>query len=411
MKIAWKITLTYTLVIVIFMSLFSFIFYENAKNAIMDEHKKDLYKSFFGLSYGRGFIMGKGMGRIYSYYIAQNGVVIQDPFSLGEVKKEGIYKTNDGYYVLIVKRDEYFIGKDITSTIYALDRLKRNSILFALLSIIPSMAIGYFMSNRFLSPIRRIIKEAKNVDIRRQDRIEFPKTKDELWELVNTLNMMLDRIEKVYKREEEFSSDVSHELKTPLTSILGYIKMLRRWGKEDKKILEESLNILEETTQDMVNMVDTLLETARVSEDIIFDKFSVKEFLEEIKEKYAKIYQEYEFRIILNKNEEVSFPKKVLEIILGIFIENGIKNSLDKKLIDIGYNEGKFFVRDYGKGIPEGEISKIFERFYKLDKSRSSKGYGLGLSLAKKLSDVAGLEIEVESKEGEGSTFYIERRK
>jgi len=411
MKIAWKITLTYTLVIVIFMSLFSFIFYENAKNAIMDEHKKDLYKSFFGLSYGRGFIMGKGMGRIYSYYIAQNGVVIQDPFSLGEVKKEGIYKTNDGYYVLIVKRDEYFIGKDITSTIYALDRLKRNSILFVLLSIIPSMAIGFFMSNRFLSPIRRIIKEAKNVDIRRQDRIEFPKTKDELWELVNTLNMMLDRIEKVYKREEEFSSDVSHELKTPLTSILGYIKMLRRWGKEDKKILEESLNILEETTQDMVNMVDTLLETARVSEDIIFDKFSVKEFLEEIKEKYAKIYQEYEFRIILNKNEEVSFPKKVLEIILGIFIENGIKNSLDKKLIDIGYNEGKFFVRDYGKGIPEGEISKIFERFYKLDKSRSSKGYGLGLSLAKKLSDVAGLEIEVESKEGEGSTFYIERRK
>jgi two-component system sensor histidine kinase ArlS len=161
----------------------------------------------------------------------------------------------------------------------------------------------------------------------------------------------------------------------------------------------------------MVNMVDTLLETARVSEDIIFDKFSVKEFLEEIKEKYAKIYQEYEFRIILNKNEEVSFPKKVLEIILGIFIENGIKNSLDKKLIDIGYNEGKFFVRDYGKGIPEEEISKIFERFYKLDKSRSSKGYGLGLSLAKKLSDVAGLEIEVESKEGEGSTFYIERRK
>jgi len=411
MKIAWKITLTYTLVIVIFMSLFSFIFYENAKNAIMDEHKKDLYKSFFGLSYGRGFMMGRGMGRIYSYYIAQNGVVIQDPFSLGEVKEEGIYKTNDGYYVLIVKRDEYFIGKDITSTIYALDRLKRNSILFVLLSIIPSMAIGFFMSNRFLSPIRRIIKEAKNVDIRRQDRIEFPKTKDELWELVNTLNMMLDRIEKVYKREEEFSSDVSHELKTPLTSILGYIKMLRRWGKEDKKILEESLNILEETTQDMVNMVDTLLETARVSEDIIFDKFSVKEFLEEIKEKYAKIYQEYEFRIILNKNEEVSFPKKVLEIILGIFIENGIKNSLDKKLIDIGYNEGKFFVRDYGKGIPEGEISKIFERFYKLDKSRSSKGYGLGLSLAKKLSDVAGLEIEVESKEGEGSTFYIERRK
>lgn len=76
-------------------------------------------------------------------------------------------------------------------------------------------------------------------------------------------------------------------------------------------------------------------------------------------------------------------------------------------MIELGFFDGKFFVRDFGKGIPEEEKDKIFERFYKIDKSRSTSGFGLGLSLAKKLCDILGLEIIVESKEKEGLTFYL----
>lgn len=409
MKIAWKITLIYAFILFFLITILSFIFYVQTQNVLMDENKKDLYRTFMGLGIGRGFMMGRMMGgRISSFYISENGNIIQDPFNLGLVEKEGIYQTSDGSYVLVIKRNDYFIGKDITSTIISLNRLRRTSIFISLLGIVPSLFIGYFLSQRMLYPIRKIIRDANLIDIKKPgNRIELPSARDELWELANTLNVLLDRIEKAYKREEEFSSDISHELKTPLTSILGYIRMLKRWGKEDKKVLEESLDILESTTLDMINMVDTLLEISRVPEDIEKEDVDVGEFLREILEKYKGIYPNFEFKIRINDGPIIKTSKKVIEIILGILIDNAVKNSLDKKEIEIGYKEGKFFVRDFGRGIPEEEIPKIFERFYKLDKSRSSKGYGLGLSLAKKLAESIGSDIIVESKEGEGSVFYI----
>lgn len=409
MKIAWKITLIYTLILTLIIGILSFIFYINTRNVLLDEHKKDLYKSLFGFGVGRGFMMGRMMGgRISSFYISNEENVIQDPFGLGKVSKDGIYKASDGSFVLVVKRNDYFLGKDITSTMIALDRLKRIFFYVVLLGLIPSMFIGYFLSQRMLLPIRRIIKDAQKMDVRRGgNRIELPSTKDELWDLANTLNLLFERIEKAYKREEEFSSDVSHELKTPLTSILGYIKMLKRWGKDDKRVLEESLDILENTTLDMINMVDMLLEISRVPEGINREEVNLRDFLIDLKEKYAKMYPNFEFKIYYDMDKNLKIPKKILEMIINILVDNGVKNSLERKEIEIGFVGDSFFVKDYGKGIPEEEIPKIFERFYKVDKSRSSKGYGLGLFLAKKLAESIGFDIIVKSKEGEGSIFYI----
>lgn len=409
MKIAWKITIIYTFILFFIIGMLSFIFYVNTRNILLEEHRKDLYKSLLGIGVGRGFMMGRMMGgRIASFYISENDDILQDPFGLGRVDKEGIYKVSDGSFVLIVKRGDYYLGKDITSTVLALDRLKITFFYVVLFGLIPSMLVGYFLSQRILSPIRRIIKDAQKVDVKKVgNRIELPNTKDELWELVNTLNLLFERIEKAYKREEEFSSDVSHELKTPLTSILGYIKMLKRWGKDDKKVLEESLDILETTTLDMINMVDMLLEISRVPERINEEEINLRDFLMDLKDKYTKMYSGFEFRMHYDRDKNLKIPRKILEMIINILVDNAVKNSLDRKEIEIGFLEDSFFVKDYGKGIPEEEISKIFERFYKIDKSRSSKGYGLGLSLAKKLAESVGFDIIVKSKEGEGSIFYI----
>ncbi len=408
MKIAWKITLIYTFIFVFVISILSSFLYINTRAVMIDEHKKDLYKSLLGLGMGRGFMMGRMMGgRMLSFYILEDRNIIQDPFNLGRVEKEGIYKTSDRTFVLIVKRDNYLIGKDVTSTILALDRLRRTVFYISLLAIIPSMMIGYFLSQRMLFPIRRIIKYAQKVNLKETNMIELPLAKDELWELANTLNLLFERIERAYKREEEFSSDISHELKTPLTSILGYIKMLKRWGKDNKEVLEESLDILESTTLSMINMVDTLLELSRTPEGIVKEEFNIKDFLEELVEKYRKLYSGFKFGVYWEGKERLVSFKKILEMTMGILVDNAVKNSLERKEIEIGYIENKFFVRDYGKGIPKEETPKIFERFYKLDKSRSSKGYGLGLSLAKKFAESIGFDIIVESKEGKGSIFYI----
>lgn len=146
MKIAWKITIIYTFILFFIIGMLSFIFYVNTRNILLEEHRKDLYKSLLGIGVGRGFMMGRMMGgRIASFYISENDDILQDPFGLGRVDKEGIYKASDGSFVLIVKRGDYYLGKDITSTVLALDRLKITFFYVVLFGLIPSMLVGYFL--------------------------------------------------------------------------------------------------------------------------------------------------------------------------------------------------------------------------------------------------------------------------
>lgn len=410
MKLAWKLTLTFAVIFSLLIFFFSTFYYLYTKNLLIDENKKELFK----VSLGHALMMGRGMGammgiqRFSLYYIASPNGVIQDPFGLGFIYEEGIYKNSSGSY-LLVKRDGYIIGKDITSVVLALNRLKINLTIFSIIGIIFSSFLGYFLSQRFLNPIRRIIQTAKEIDAKKlKKRIELPQNKDELWELSETINNMLNRVEKAYSIQEQFITDVSHELKTPLTNILGYVRLLQRWGKDDKKILEESLEIIRDTGEKMKELIDILLEMARFQEGITKERINLKEFFEERKNYYKNLYPDFEFNIFISEdNDEIISSKGLLEVIFNILVDNAVKNSLSKRVIEMGAVDNKLFVRDFGKGIPKEEIDKIFERFYKVDKSRSSSGYGLGLSLAKKLSDILGFEIEVESLENVGSTFYL----
>ncbi|MGB9856849.1 MAG: sensor histidine kinase [Dictyoglomaceae bacterium] len=409
MKLAGKLTLIFTVIFSLLIFLFSSFYYLYTKNLLIDENKKELFRVSLGhaLMMGRRMSAMMGVQRFSLYYISSPNGVIQDPFDLGFVYKEGILKNSNGSY-LLVKRGEYIIGKDITSIILALNRLKINLTIFSIIGIIFSSFLGYFLSQRFLTPIRKIIQTAKEIDTKRlKKRIDLPKNKDELWELGDTLNNMLNRVERAYSIQEQFIADVSHELKTPLTNILGYVRLLQRWGKEDKKVLEESLDIIKETGEKMRELIDVLLEMARVQEEIPKEKINIKDFFGERKGYYEKLYPDFDFHVFIDSNTEIISSKGLLEIIFNILVENAVKNSISKKVIELGFSNGKLFVRDFGRGIPKEEIEKIFERFYKVDKSRSSSGYGLGLSLAKKLADILGLEIGVESKEGEGSTFYL----
>lgn len=405
MKIAVKLTLTYASIFIVFTTSLLVFSYWNTERLLLDEQKKSLLRGPDVESYMRGV---SGYGKFVSLYIASGDKVLQDPFGLGLKDKEGIYKVSDTY-ILVVRKGIYLLGKDISPTILALDRLRHNIIILFLVSILLSISLGYILSQRFLSPIRKIIFTAKEIDTKRLDRrIELPNTNDELMDLVLTINSMLERVNNAYKMQEQFIADVSHELRTPLTAILGYVKLLNRWGKDDRKILEESLKSIEDTANGMERLIDTLLETIRTQEDIILEKIDIETFFKERKEYYSKLYSGFQFSIILSNHPRDFYSSKpLLDIIFNILVENAVKNSLNKKIIELGCIDGKLFVRDYGKGIPLEEKERIFERFYKVEESRQSKGYGLGLSLAKKLASLLNLEIYVESEEGKGSTFYL----
>lgn len=406
MKIAIKLTLIYAFIFIIFTISLLIFSYWNTERLLLDEQEKSLLKG----PNVEGYIKGiSGYGKFASLYIASKGKVLQDPFGLGLKNEKGIYKVSDTY-ILVIERGIYLLGKDITPTVLALNRLKYSIIILSLISILLSVFLGYVLSQRFLSPIRKIIFTAKDIDAKRLDkRIEIPNTNDELMELVLTINSMLDKVNNAYKMQEQFIADVSHELRTPLTAILGYVKLLNRWGKDDRNVLEEALKSIEDTAEGMGKLIDTLLETIKTQETILLEKIDMETFFKEREEYYSKLYPEFQFNIVLSdrSNKDFFSSKPLLEIIFNILVENAVKNSLDKKIVELGYIEGKFFVKDYGKGIPPQEREKIFERFYKLEEARQGKGYGLGLSLAKKLVKLLNLEIYVESEEGKGSTFYL----
>lgn len=405
MKIAVKLTLIYASIFIIFTISLLVFSYWNIERLLLDENRKSLLKGPEVENYMKG---GFGYGKFASLYIASRDEIIQDPFNLGLKDKEGIYKASD-IYVLLVRKGAYLLGKDITPTVLALNRLKYITTILSFISIILSIFLGYILSWRFLSPIRKIISTAKEIDIKGLDkRIEIPNTNDELTDLALTINNMLDRVNNAYKMQEQFIADVSHELRTPLTAILGYIRLLNRWGKEDRKVLDEALKSIEDTAEGMSKLIDTLLETIKTQERVYLEKIDLKNFFEERKLYYSELYSDFQFNVVLSDYPKDFYSSKpLLEIIFNILVENAVKNSLDRRVVDIGCEKDKLFVRDYGKGIPLEEREKIFERFYKLEEARQSKGYGLGLSLAKKLANLLNFEIYVDSEELKGSTFYL----
>jgi signal transduction histidine kinase len=222
------------------------------------------------------------------------------------------------------------------------------------------------------------------------------------------LNSMLDRIENAFEIQNQFVSDVSHELRTPLTSINGYIKMLKRWGKTDPKIMEESLNSIESSSEYLRDLVDKLLLLTKNDYQIKKEIIDVKNVVEETLNLFKLELSEFKIDI-QGESFTVNSSNEYLSLIFKIFIENAIKYSPNQKEITIKLDPDhkSISIQDHGIGIETTKLKNIFERFYKADPSRSDKGHGLGLSIAKKLADALDIELKAYSELGKGSTFTL----
>ncbi len=400
MKIAWKLTIIYCLIFSLIIIVFSAFFYFNTKRVLFAQHRKKLVESIE--LYRLKFIIRR------QHYIGTDKEVFNNPFRIDPPKNNGVVYREHNYY-LFVRHRQITAGEDITSSILTLEKLKNDLITFSIAGVLISILIGYLLSRNTLTPIRKITATAREITAKNlHKKIDLPKSHDELWELTTTINDMLDRIEQGYTMQEQFVADVSHELKTPITSILGYVRLLQRWGKKDEKVLEESLETIGETAENMKYLIAALLELARTHEKITVEDVDIEDMLEQRKHNYEKMYPDFKFEISVNENpENLCSSTSLLEILLNILVENGVNNSNDRKEIHLGWEKDRFFVRDFGKGISEDEQEKIFQRFYKTDKSRKTRGHGLGLALAKKISVFLNMKIEISSKPEEGATFYV----
>ncbi len=288
------------------------------------------------------------------------------------------------------------------------------------LVVIFSGLLGYGLSYILLRPLTDIGKTLAVVTKDPTKDVRTPETNrnDELGELSHLLNEMLDRTQRYIDQQSQFVGDVSHELRTPVAIIQGHMEMLERWGKDDPKVLADSIKAALAETSRMNNLVQEMLDLSRAEQvEIKFRDATTKveEVVEQVYNNFKMIHPDFQFTLDddLRQDVEVNIYRDHLEQILIILCDNAVKYSAERKEIHLSlsrnYNSVEIAVQDFGEGIAPEEVDKVFDRFYRVDKARSRKkgGNGLGLSIAQRLIKGYHGTITLESQLGAGSIFRI----
>ena len=242
---------------------------------------------------------------------------------------------------------------------------------------------------------------------------ELAATASRLSSLAQSINAMLERINRAYSAQARFVSDASHELRTPIAVIQGYAALLDRWGKDDPEALQESISAIRSEAKSMEELVEQLLFLARGDNDTQ----PVKPSLFDLSALAGEVLREEEMicpdRVFLPRWGEEPVPVRadqgLIKQVMRILMDNAIKYSSPGSRIYLRLSTqeryARLTVQDEGDGIPPESIPHIFERFYRTDQSRDRKtgGTGLGLSIARWIVERHEGWFEVVSRPGVGT--------
>lgn len=279
---------------------------------------------------------------------------------------------------------------------------------------------GYIITRRAFYPIRKIIETAEEISldgdlskrIELQETKEDKEAKDEIYNLAYTFNSMFDRLEKSFEKEKQFTSDVSHELRTPLTVIISQSE----YAKEDEEYRQQALEVINREAKRMSGLVNRLLMIARSDSGRLKlnrEKLNFSEMCEAVAEqqkaiaeiKGIEISKDIQSDIYVNGDESMLI--RVLLNLTDNSIKYGKENGHIKFILKSEDGFAKLSIKDDGIGIAHENLDKIWERFYRVDSSRSQEGTGLGLSMVQALVKAHDGRIKVNSILGEGSCFDV----
>lgn len=338
-----------------------------------------------------------------------------------------VRKLEGGALNLVVKNTAVIDGGKVKAYIQVSQNMEKEYnflwILFILLAIADIIGIlfslfaGYILSKSMLKPIDKMTKAANEIGLSGLSaRIEVPPADDELSRLAITFNEMLDRINATFEKQGRFVADASHELRTPVSIIQGYIGMMDRWGKQDEKVLQESINAIKKETLSMTVMIERLLFLARGDNGRQLLKkamFSIDNLMEEVSLESSMLASDHNFSFQGSQGLELFADRRMIKQMLRALLDNSIKFTPTGGKIDLLYvgddKEIVFTVIDTGIGIPMEEKEQIFERFYRVDKARAREtgGSGLGLSIVKRIVEVHEGKIKIESTVGTGTSVTV----
>lgn len=311
------------------------------------------------------------------------------------------------YFAQIIER-VYGIDDDILQPFFSIIGIAL--ILLIIFALVASILGGFFVSERFLSSVVSFTNQIKRIKNEGLDKRVPIVNNDELDDLGKEFNYLMDDIEESIQKQNQFVSDASHELKTPLAIINGNLDMLQRWGKEDPKVLDDSLDVIKLEVNRMITLTGELLQLTKEFDDSNINVLSIDDIIERIIHEYKKLHPDFVIEFYSADGNDILMKQEHFEQVLMILMDNAIKYCRDdSKHIEITHKDNMLCVKDYGIGIEKEETGKIFDRLYRVDESRENakNSFGLGLSILKRISEWYKFSVEIESEKNEYTEFIL----
>lgn len=327
---------------------------------------------------------------------------------LGTYRRENVlycgirYEAYGKTYLVITSAKNYHYDKFIGS-------LRNLLIVSIITSVFIVVLIAYWVSKRLIDPIRQITEKVNRIGTENLNvRLEDPATDDELGELVSTFNNMLDRLETSFETQNNFISNASHELNTPLTSIIGEADVALARPRSEAEYVETLNNILEEAEKlgKKTKALLFLAQTGFNGKAMKFDKVRMDQLILDVQQTINRIYPVNKVQIDFSSLPENPLELKVkgneqlLHLALSNIVANACKYS-NNQIVEVALSSRggliKVTIRDTGIGIPPQEIGHIYDPFFRASNTGNFEGYGIGLPLTRNIIKLHKGEMRVDS--------------
>jgi signal transduction histidine kinase len=330
-----------------------------------------------------------------------------DEYNVNAIYVLNINKPFKGY-IVVYKKGISNKAEDVEDILLVL-----NPILLIILFL-----IGNRLIDKILAPIKRITNSAKKIQIDNfTHTINLPQKDDEIKELVEAFNNMIKRLQDGVTQLDRFNSDLSHELKTPLTTIQGELELCLTKSR-DKQYYKNNISNALNQTYEIKKLIDELLLLTKYSKQNIKDTFTLcylDTILMNICDKYEHQLKKQNITLTIQKFEHIKISANLLlfNSIFSNLLDNAIKYSNKNTTITISlFQQNKqiyFIIQDEGIGIPPNKLPQVTNRFYRVDESRNKKikGFGLGLSIIKNSIELHNGKLNIKSILNQGTTITI----
>jgi signal transduction histidine kinase len=299
-----------------------------------------------------------------------------------------------------------------------LNQMKNIFILASFISIVITGIFTYYLSIKITSPLREMNRVALHIAKGQFDQRVHIKSRDELGELGEMFNYMAQELSSVDRLRKDIVSNVSHDLRSPLTSIHGFVTaFLDDTIPNERK--RHYLTIMKDQTERMIKLVNDLLDMAKIEAgqlEIRSVNFNLSELIRQVVARMEAEFVKKQVNVQLMSEEAhdihvLADPDRMDQVIVNL-IQNALQISSSGSSVKIMLKQetaaAVFSIRDDGPGINQEDIESIWERFYKTDKARAKTvGTGIGLSIVKNILVLHQTDIQVESEVGKGTTFVF----